>query len=465
MQLALQLSHPEEHFSQLHQEAIGSVILWNKLGREGKRWLKIRPEDDPSAVLIEQQGKQDRFISVSQFYHWRLISNLKALQAVYVDVDGTEDIPSVLEALRDHKMPAPSFIVMSGRGLHCYWLHGPKPHQALPVWQLMQEALVKVLAPLGADPLAKDCARVLRIVGSVNSKNKKIVRGVEISGTRWEFHLLANEILGYRPAPPKARVSSITAARAERGEPAPVYTRKSIKSREYLVFRDILTLCNRLYKKGVGADSQRRDLIIFHLARALSWYAEPGTLEDEIVKLARRWTPSLSEKEVLTYTKPVRERALAAAKGEKIIWCGQERDPRYWYKRQTLFDAFEDMIIEADCADELRAIISDDTRRERDKAGAEARRRAKGAVARADYESSAEARQKAALALKEAGLSYKLVAEKMNITVGAAKGLISRARKGGSGASPYSAPTSANGTLFTAEQLNNDRGVRVHRRI
>jgi hypothetical protein len=53
-----------------------------------------------------------------------------------------------------------------GRGLVLGWLHTAVPTQALPRWRACQRALYDALRSLGADRLATDAARGLRLVGT-----------------------------------------------------------------------------------------------------------------------------------------------------------------------------------------------------------------------------------------------------------------------------------------------------------
>ncbi len=50
--------------------------------------------------------------------------------------------------------------------MYLIWLHSPIPRAALPRWRACQEILKDLLASLGADPKARDAARVLRVVGT-----------------------------------------------------------------------------------------------------------------------------------------------------------------------------------------------------------------------------------------------------------------------------------------------------------
>ena len=130
-QLILPLSHSSEHFESLHREAHGTVIIWER-GAPGSPWHKLSPGDPHIPALLKAQaGQPDRYITVNEFYGWRLVRLLKSLRTNYVDIDNPDvTVDEVLELLRDQQLPSPSVVVWSGRGLHLYWLHEPTPSQA-----------------------------------------------------------------------------------------------------------------------------------------------------------------------------------------------------------------------------------------------------------------------------------------------------------------------------------------------
>ena len=69
------------------------------------------------------------------------------------------------------------------------------PSTALPRWKLVQQRLVSVFfKQLCADPKASDAARVLRVVGSINSKNNEAVR-IIYQGDVCSFDALALAVL------------------------------------------------------------------------------------------------------------------------------------------------------------------------------------------------------------------------------------------------------------------------------
>ncbi|WP_455539511.1 winged helix-turn-helix transcriptional regulator [Terrisporobacter sp.] len=138
--------------------------------------------------------KTNTYISVNSFYiAKRSLSTLRYINALYVDLDCciegyhiTEDevnyaITILEQDYFNRRVPEPTLIVRSGRGLHLYWKIDHLPKQALPYWTVVQNAIFEELEDfnkdfniLKADKNAVDCARVLRLVGTVNTKNNTI---------------------------------------------------------------------------------------------------------------------------------------------------------------------------------------------------------------------------------------------------------------------------------------------------
>lgn len=351
----IDLDTSQGHFDSLHREAHGTVVLWERAG--ANRWHKLRPGDTHiPALLAAQNGQQDRYISANQFHGWRLVRLLKSLRACYVDIDGCTDLPLVLEALRDAQLPPPSAVVWSGRGLHLYWFITPVPGQALPVWQRVQDTLIKALLAVGADPAAKDCTRVLRLVGSVNSKTGTEVRGLVLDPEPYEFRHLCDEVLGARQPGKNAVIRDLSAARAERGQRIRT---GSIYDRWHLVYRDLLAIAEYHFLGGIPHG--HRDKWLFLSAVALSWFANPATLRGELERQAQAWT-GLGVLEVRKAIKGPLERAEQAAAGQSFNWGGVLHDPRYKFKRETLWEWMQP-IVPGDLAPQLRAIVNDEVRK------------------------------------------------------------------------------------------------------
>lgn len=371
-QLSLPLSQPINHHERLHHDAHGAVLYWEAAKSE-HRWTKILPGDPVEKLIAGFSGANDTYLSVNQFFGWRNVRLLRSLRCCYADIDGTEDLDLALEMLQEAQIPAPSFVVFSGRGLHLYWLLTPTPCQALPVWQLVEDHLVKSLRKIGADIRAKDCARMLRVVGTTNAKNGQEVRGLVLSDTVWTMHELANEVLGYRAPgyrePKPAKVFDFGAASARQKKPVHRPRKGSIYQWWHLVYRDLITIADHHWFGGIPPG--HRDNLLFLMSVALSWFARPETLKDEIERTAKSFTPTLTDAEVETQMAPVLKRAAMSAQGKTIVYDGQERDARYHFKAEsirTLLRAADgSSLIPEELYDRLRALAPADVIKQRKK--------------------------------------------------------------------------------------------------
>ena len=130
---------------------------------------------------IEHSNTKDVYFGHARFAtgKGRTISNVHQVQVAWVDVDcyalGLEPTAELVEKLTERAafcgIPRPSHIVSSGRGFYLKWLlTSPVAATDLPAWNALQHRLASLYADLGADYAAMDAARVLRVVGSINSK-------------------------------------------------------------------------------------------------------------------------------------------------------------------------------------------------------------------------------------------------------------------------------------------------------
>lgn len=141
-----------------------------------------RPEE-LAEHLTEIMG-EDVFFSQNTFYRKsRRIETIRQLRSLYVDLDfyifnyDPEWILGKLELeFYRQSIPEPNMIIFSGQGVVLIWMIEPVPYKALPLWQAIQNYLIKQLKPLGGDPKAADAARIFRLAGSTSSKNGNEVR-------------------------------------------------------------------------------------------------------------------------------------------------------------------------------------------------------------------------------------------------------------------------------------------------
>jgi hypothetical protein len=125
-----------------------------------------------------------------QSYRWvgfdpiekKPIYELRRIQEIHVDLDFYKEpawsdaapetvLDAVFETLAAAGIALPGLVAFTGRGLQMVWLleRGVNP-RAAPNAVAAMKALVRLLAPYGADPATTDVKHLLRLRGTVNTK-------------------------------------------------------------------------------------------------------------------------------------------------------------------------------------------------------------------------------------------------------------------------------------------------------
>lgn len=93
------------------------------------------------------------------------------------------------------KIPVPTYTVFSGRGFQLYWAIETAPKQAIYLWKLLQVRLAQELSNITTyvpeltvdSSCVEDVARVFRVVGTTNTKAKKVATIVQSSKNRYSM--------------------------------------------------------------------------------------------------------------------------------------------------------------------------------------------------------------------------------------------------------------------------------------
>ena len=171
------------------------------------------PLDDLEFYVTRLDPDLDTYMSQGRFHGRRRVVHLVSIGSMWVDLDfyrtkqyqrysAESMVWHVLYRCEDSDVPHPSFIIWTGRGLCVVWLHDELPRAALPRWQLVERALIRCFAGMGADASASDPARVFRLTGTSNSKARARgpVRAVYPAGGDvrvLDFEELAEALLPY----------------------------------------------------------------------------------------------------------------------------------------------------------------------------------------------------------------------------------------------------------------------------
>jgi len=429
---------PDEHAAALHPAtAPGLVTL---AFRDGPRWRQrfIAPADLPEAVRV-YTGAADVYLTANRFRGPRSVLNLLQLGALWTDLDyyrtpyaGLEPWAvrdAALRQLEDCGLPAPGLAIATGRGLALLWRHTPIPRAALPRWQACQRRLYETLKPYGADRLAIDPARVLRLIGTRNSRTGALVEALSPLADAWNFEDLAREVLPLT-RDQVGELRSLNAARAARpgGRPRPA-RHLTLATYGEALLSDLQAL--RAHRWLGSCPPGQRDAWLFVAAVALAWITPPAVLAREVAALGRE-AAGWCHTETASRTCSVLARARAAAAGKLVPYDAGagavQVDPRYRFKRATVIEWLSITEEEMRGA-QLRILRSPGVARERQRARWHQRQAAAGRGTGADrrqYLATAARRRQEAAELRGQGKTWAEIAAALSVTPGAARKLASR---------------------------------------
>ncbi len=188
------------HLKVLHEDSQGYITISSK-DPNYKQWHYKSGEMIENAEDI--LNIINAYVSQNTFYKpQRRIENIKELRAIYIDIDchktkySKDAVRYFLE--KDYygsKIPQPNFLIDSGRGLYYVILIEPVPSMAMPLWYAVQRYLYNELKEFGADANALDPTRVLRVVGTVNSKSNSFVEILDMNSYEHTLREIQEEYL------------------------------------------------------------------------------------------------------------------------------------------------------------------------------------------------------------------------------------------------------------------------------
>ena len=324
---------------------------------------------DLKAFVEETKGRKDIYISPNTYiYPRRSAGNIRQYRSLFIDLDvekyGKHTKEETLEILKslasENKIPEPSMITDSGRGFHVYFVIKNAPKQALQAFQELEDYLYYQMKDLGADLCATDSARVLRLPGTINSRNNAMCKVVYINnGIEYSMYELRDKYLHFQ------EVRQKRAAEAKEPRVKKVCTvRKLITTYNlhYTRAEDIKTLCKL---RGYDVEGSR-DLIIHCFSYWTGIFVrDQERLLQEVMELNSKFKKPLPDGEMKGICKTVEkaiEKFIDYEQGirsglVKRVTKGMRDKPGYWYTNVTLIEKLQ---ITAAEQEKLKTIIGID---------------------------------------------------------------------------------------------------------
>ncbi|WP_417796541.1 helix-turn-helix domain-containing protein [Terasakiella pusilla] len=376
----------------------------------------------------------DTYISQNVFERPnRRTLNLQTISHGYVDLDtynieklskmAAEDIAAEILAFCDaNKISPPSMIIDSGRGLYLKYVWSSLiPAQAAGRAIAVNRKLVEIFAAFGADPKCVDMSRILRVVGSINTKTGRPCRVIwaELPLKTYSFDKFADEVLPYTYEQvkafreKKAKMLSLAQAKGLRK----VKTGKTDWAQfHWKVLSDLLTIKKLRYGAGYVKEGMR-DLFGFlgavQLAHALPnqcdlfhelriWVGQNGLLPE-----------GYTQKQLLRACSTLMERVKEHRSGKMRTFNGEKVSPIYTYSIRKMIELLE--ITQSEMK-QLSVLINGMEKKQRNTKQRRRKRRAEGMVPRALYVQRASVKAVVARQLKESGFSVSDIAKHMEIS-------------------------------------------------
>ena len=298
-------------------------------------------------VVEQVEGQTDTYITPNTMYKpFRGVENIRQFRALYIDIDGVEGDQlgtayKVLELVENKEIPKPTMIVNSGRGIHIYWRIANAPYGALHTWQELEDYLYYKLKHLGADRSATDGARILRLPGTINSKNNATCRALMIDNSiEHSMYDLREEYLHYKP-----KTKQLEFIETKKNTSHKVIANSFFNSYSLHMTRssDIITLCKlRNYSvKGY------RNMILHCFAYWKGIYIrDEEELAKEVIDLNNSFKEPLKDNEVNAILRCIPkaiDKFIAYEQGirngeRKKVTKGLRDKGGYWYKNETLIE-------------------------------------------------------------------------------------------------------------------------------
>ena len=287
------------YINTLHKNSEGFITVakmkkhWQQYYFEGINDLSINLNDKD--VYISQNTFNNRS---------RRLTHLKELKALYIDIDcykvnlSKEAVKYFMENDLYGQIPVPNMLVDSGRGLYYIIFLENTVAEDLPKWQLIEKYLYEKLKDLGADNKALDATRVLRVVGSTNSKNNELVKVIDT----YDYQYTLDEIIeNYIPEVNEDRKEKQKPlGERKKGRKKKFVSLFNLYNLYYTRFKDIKKLVEIRNYEMTGY----REITLFLIRYFLNVYhGDDDLVMEEVIEINNSFTEPLEINEVFNATR------------------------------------------------------------------------------------------------------------------------------------------------------------------
>ncbi|MCU9816560.1 DNA-binding response regulator [Paraclostridium sp. AKS73] len=352
----------------------------------------------------------------------RRVENIRQFRSLFQDIDcenlgleKAETVYLIWELYYEGKIPKPTMVTDSGRGVHLYWRIQNAPYGALNTWQELQDYIYYNLKHLGADRQATDSARVLRLPGTINSKNQVNCKVLYIDDDlEYSMYDLREQYLNYRPKSYQLQMQDTKVVENK------VVSNRFFNSYSLHMQRanDLQTLCRLRHFDMKGY----RNMAIHCYAYWKGIYVrDQYELEKEVIELNNAFKEPLKDTEVKAVLRCIPkaiEKFIAYEQGlrsgeKKRVSKGMRDKEGYWYKNTTLI---ERLGITANEQKHMKTIIGTDEKYERNNERRRAERRNEAGLTKKQQDLQDLKIQ--VDNLKDEGLSLRAIAKELDISLG-----------------------------------------------
>lgn len=374
----------KKHLELLHNDTTAFITVGQKDGDIISYHYHFKGvENTYNAVLSLLENKKDTYISNASFYApKRGIATLYRINSLFADLDCHKDgevlnVDALMYYL-DHeffgiKVPHPTEVVFTGRGVQIFWVIEHAPRQALPLWTLVQNKILEELEEITefvpnveVDWACKDITRISRVPGSWHSGVNRQADSIRVNENRYR---LDDIISGYFPSldfdrdnytkgkkkpvrEPKNRVKTNAMTEEER-----ILKKLTLLQARAEDFETLIKL------RGGDCEGYRDHLLFYYIWTVIDKRSTLNDVERELDALNCLFKTPMSQTEIKRKARHVYNKFNAQSLKKAKPKQKYEWHDRYVFKNETVIKKLN---ITLDEQRQLQTIISKEIKNERD---------------------------------------------------------------------------------------------------